>query len=148
MLMFIYKEIKTKIYKSEKYSMQKQSLKGTVTVNGKHFGIVTLPIDGDEIGAVVQLGKVAGKGAKIVGFFTELHPFDTDRFSVWVNKAGRIIVSSESVVRVRVGDVQETGFKGFVKSLFTREAHQTRVVTSPQTVMKAYQSWTASPTAV
>ncbi len=122
--------------------MQKQSLKGTVTVNGKRFGIVTLPIDGQEIGAIMQIGKVAGKGAKVVGFFTELHPFDTERFSVWVNKAGRIIVSSEAVVRVTVGTESEQGVKGFVKQLFrASQPMPAKIPASPTSIRNAYQAW-------
>lgn len=126
--------------------MQKQSLKGTVTVNGKRFGIVTLPIDGEEVGAIVNLGKVAGKGAKIVGFFTEVHPFDTDRFSVWVNKAGRIIVSSEAVVRVNVGEPDEKGFGGFLRRTFAKKNRLMEVATSPRAVKNAYQLWRTAGT--
>lgn len=123
--------------------MQKQSLKGTITVNGKHFGVLTLPIDGEEVGAVMQIGKVAGKGAKVVGFFTETQPFDTDRFSVWVNKAGRIIVSSEAVVRVNVGETpKESGFKAILAKVFTGRGHdQKEIAASTRSIKTAYQTW-------
>jgi hypothetical protein len=122
--------------------MQTQQLKGTVTVNRKRFGIVTLPIDGEEVGAIMQLGKVAGQGAKVIGFFTEVHPFDTDRFSVWVNKAGRIIVSSEAIVRVSVGEHKD-GLKSRLKAFFAKP-HPTKVTTSPKSLTSAYQSWRTS----
>ncbi len=116
--------------------MQKQQLKGTITVNGKRFGVVTLPIDGEEVGAVMRLGKVAGQGAKVVGFFTEVHPFDTERFSVWVNKAGRIIVSSEAVVRVTVGDKPAgRGLRARLKNALAAARAPREVAMSPKALM-------------